>query len=86
MIITKTPYRISLFGGGTDHPSWYKKHGGEVISFAIDKYWLQLQKQDRWMLLVPITVVQKPDYSDIEKKYTDYQRIMSSVDKSEFRK
>ena len=38
MIITKTPYRISLFGGGTDHPSWYKKHGGEVISFAIDKY------------------------------------------------
>jgi len=38
MIITKTPYRISLFGGGTDHPLWYKKHGGEVISFAIDKY------------------------------------------------
>jgi D-glycero-alpha-D-manno-heptose-7-phosphate kinase len=38
MIITKTPYRISLFGGGTDHPAWYKKHGGEVISFAIDKY------------------------------------------------
>ena len=54
--------------------------------FAIDKYWLQLQKQDRWMLLVPIIVVQKPDYSDIEKKYTDYQRIMSSVDKAEFRK
>lgn len=38
MVITKTPYRISLFGGGTDHPAWYKKHGGEVISFAIDKY------------------------------------------------
>jgi len=38
MIITKTPYRISLFGGGSDHPKWYKKHGGEVISFAIDKY------------------------------------------------
>ena len=38
MIITKTPYRISLFGGGSDHPEWYKKHGGEVISFAIDKY------------------------------------------------
>ncbi len=38
MIITKTPYRISLFGGGSDHPVWYRKHGGEVISFAIDKY------------------------------------------------
>jgi glycosyl transferase family 25 len=54
--------------------------------FAIDKYWLQLQKQDRWMLLIPIIVVQKPDYSDIEKRHTDYQRIMSSVDKAEFRK
>ena len=53
--------------------------------YAIDKYWLQLQKQDRWMLLVPITVVQKPDYSDIEQKYTDYQRVMTSLDKSEFR-
>ncbi len=38
MVITKTPYRISLFGGGTDHPAWYREHGGEVISFAIDKY------------------------------------------------
>ena len=38
MIITKTPYRISLFGGGTDHPAWYRENGGEVISFAVDKY------------------------------------------------
>jgi D-glycero-alpha-D-manno-heptose-7-phosphate kinase len=38
MIITKTPYRISLFGGGTDHPAWYRENGGEVVSFAIDKY------------------------------------------------
>jgi D-glycero-alpha-D-manno-heptose-7-phosphate kinase len=38
MIITKTPFRISLFGGGTDYPSWYRDNGGEVISFAIDKY------------------------------------------------
>ena len=38
MVITKTPYRISLFGGGSDHPKWYRENGGEVISFAIDKY------------------------------------------------
>ena len=38
MIITQTPYRVSLFGGGTDHPSWYKENGGSVVSFAIDKY------------------------------------------------
>ena len=38
MIISRTPYRISFFGGGTDYPEWYKKFGGEVISTSINKY------------------------------------------------
>ena len=38
MIITRTPYRVSLFGGGTDHPTWYRDNGGAVLSFAIDKF------------------------------------------------
>ena len=38
MIISKTPFRISFFGGGTDYPSWYLEHGGEVLSTTIDKY------------------------------------------------
>lgn len=38
MVITKTPYRISFFGGGTDYPQWYQKHGGAVLSTTIDKY------------------------------------------------
>ena len=38
MIITKTPYRISFFGGGSDYPSWYKKNGGAVLSTTIDKH------------------------------------------------
>ena len=38
MIITKTPYRIPFFGGGSDYPSWYKKNGGAVLSTTIDKY------------------------------------------------
>ena len=38
MIITRTPYRVSLFGGGTDHPDWYRENAGAVVSFAIDKY------------------------------------------------
>ena len=38
MIITKTPYRISFFGGGSDYPNWYLKNGGEVISSTIDKF------------------------------------------------
>lgn len=38
MIISRTPFRISFFGGGTDYPDWYLKHGGAVLGTAIDKY------------------------------------------------
>lgn len=38
MIISRTPFRISLFGGGTDFPQWYRKHGGAVLGFALNKY------------------------------------------------
>ena len=38
MIISKTPYRVSFFGGGTDYPKWFNKNGGKVISSAINKY------------------------------------------------
>lgn len=38
MIITKTPFRMSFFGGGTDFPGFYEKYGGAVISTSFDKY------------------------------------------------
>lgn len=38
MIISRTPFRISFFGGGTDYPEWYYKEGGTVLSTTIDKY------------------------------------------------
>lgn len=38
MIITRTPLRVSFFGGGTDYPVWYRDKGGAVLSTAIDKY------------------------------------------------
>ena len=38
MIITRTPFRISFFGGGTDYPAWYQEHGGAVLATTIDKY------------------------------------------------
>lgn len=38
MIITRTPLRVSFFGGGTDFPFWYQENGGAVISTTIDKY------------------------------------------------
>ena len=38
MIISRTPFRISFFGGGTDYPVWYKDNGGSVLGTTIDKY------------------------------------------------
>lgn len=38
MFISRTPYRVSFFGGGTDYPAWYRQHGGEVLAATIDKY------------------------------------------------
>lgn len=38
MIICRTPFRISFFGGGTDYPNWYRAHGGAVLATTIDKY------------------------------------------------
>ncbi|HET9988041.1 MAG TPA: hypothetical protein VFQ65_05970 [Kofleriaceae bacterium] len=45
MLITRSPLRISLGGGGTDLPSYYQDHGGYLISAAIDKYvWVTMNK------------------------------------------
>jgi D-glycero-alpha-D-manno-heptose-7-phosphate kinase len=38
MIISRTPFRISFFGGGTDYPAWYRQHGGAVLAATINKY------------------------------------------------
>ena len=38
MIISRTPYRISFFGGGTDYPGWYRQNGGSVLATTINKY------------------------------------------------
>ncbi len=45
MIISKTPYRISFFGGGTDYKEWYSNYGSEIISTSINRYiYLSLRK------------------------------------------
>ena len=39
MIISRTPFRVSFFGGGTDYPDWYRENGGAVLATTIDKYY-----------------------------------------------
>lgn len=61
MIITRSPLRISLGGGGTDLPSYYKNHGGFLISAAINKY-----------IYVTIT---KPFKEGIYLKYSEIEKV-----------
>ena len=45
MIITRTPYRLSLFGGGTDYKEWFEEHRGLIIGSSFNKYcWITLRK------------------------------------------
>ena len=52
--------------------------------YAIDKFWIQLQQKDMWLLIIPLTVVQKEDYSDIEKRQTNYIGLMTDLNKPHF--
>ena len=60
------------------------KNPEKHVIYAIDKYWFQLQKRDLWYLIIPLTVVQREDYSDIEKRHTNYTKIMTDLDKKHF--
>ena len=54
------------------------------VIYAIDKYWFQLQKRDNWFLIIPLTVTQREDYSDIEKRPTNYTPAMLDLDKESY--
>lgn len=62
------------------------KEPSKHVLFAIDKYWFQLQAVDTWYLITPLSVIQRPDYSDIEKRATDYTPAMLDLDKTAFLK
>ena len=53
------------------------KHG----YYAIDMFWLRLQKKDLWFLIIPLTIIQKEDYSDIEQRNINYSAMMLDLNK-----
>ena len=61
MIIARSPLRISLGGGGTDLPSYYREHGGFLIAAAIDKY--------------AYVTVMRPFTPGIYLKYSELERV-----------
>lgn len=62
MIITRVPFRVSFFGGGTDIPQWFSEEGGQVVSTSIDKYsYVSVRKIPEFL-----TYCVKLSYSKIE--------------------
>jgi hypothetical protein len=55
----------------------------QKINYAIDRYWFELQKRDRWFLITPLSVVQREDYSDIEQRVTNYGHMMLDLNKEQ---
>jgi D-glycero-alpha-D-manno-heptose-7-phosphate kinase len=65
MIIVQTPLRVSLFGGGTDFPSFFREHGGCVLTTAIDKYiFVTIKRRFDRMLRVGYTRTEMVDSLD----------------------
>jgi len=57
------------------------KEPNQHFLYAIDKNWFKLQQKDNWYLITPLTVTQREDYSDIEKRPTNYTRAMTDLTK-----
>jgi len=62
------------------------KEPAKHVVYAIDKFWLNLQAIHNWYLIIPLTVTQREDYSDIEKRPTNYTHVMLDLDKVAFMK
>ena len=75
---------IANFREGVQH---LMKDPENKREFAIDMYWKRLQQVGRWYILIPLSVYQYSNYSDVENKNVDYSRLMLDLEKKElFRK
>ena len=79
--IVKKKYYDTLIQNFKDGLMKLMREPSRHKEFAIDIYWKQLQQQDQWLILIPLTVCQYYDFSDIEKKVVDYKDMMLDLEK-----
>jgi glycosyl transferase, family 25 len=82
--LVQSHYYDTLIKNFTESLEKLVQYPDQPIKYAIDKFWIQLQKRHRWYLIIPLTIVQKPDFSDIEKRDTNYNHLMLDLDKKQF--
>lgn len=77
MIVTRTPFRVSFCGGGTDIPSFYRENGGCVVSTSIDKYvYIALTKSFHPNIILKYSVVEKID-SPVKINHPIFRELLS---------
>ena len=81
MIISKTPFRISFFGGGTDYPIWFKKNGGAVLGSTINKYgYIVIRKIPEIFEKDYVIVYREREYAkEIEQIHRDFSCEISKL-------
>lgn len=59
------------------------QYSNDIQLYAIDKYWIKLQRKHEWFLLIPLTVIQRKNYSDIQLSITDFKTYMLNYNKTQ---
>ena len=79
--VVKKHYYDVLINNFRESVTNLMREPGNHKMYALDMYWKQLQRTDRWFMITPLTVVQCDSYSDIENRTVDYRRLMLDIDK-----
>lgn len=79
--IVREHYYDTLITNFKDSAYNLMKNPEKIHQYALDMYWKNLQLYGNWMMIIPTTVVQYENYSDIEKHNVDYKHLMLDLDK-----
>jgi glycosyl transferase family 25 len=80
--VIQSHYYDVLIGNIKESVSYLLRQPHNRRLYALDIYWKRLQQRDKWYMIIPPTVVQYEDYSDIEKRVVNYNSLMLDLDKS----
>lgn len=80
--IVKSHYYDTLINNYKEGLKLLLNNPTQTASFALDIYWKQLQITGKWYIIIPLTVTQYPNYSNIEKRETNYTYLMLDLEKN----
>jgi glycosyl transferase family 25 len=56
----------------------------DAHAYTIDRYWFSLQRRDVWLLIIPLSVIQLDNYSNVERRHTNYKQVMLTLSKQPY--